>query len=503
VSPQSLNLLKLLPAPNAPGISNNYSAGGTGVLNNNQFDVRVDDQVKEKIHAFSRYSYFGNKISVPVILGAAAGQGFSPNGGSFGGSATARNQSAVAGADILINPKLTTDFRAGYLRYHVATSKDDSTEAFDTNNGIPGLNTSNPFTLGAKAFYVNGISNFGAGLQVNACSCSLLETEDQFQLVNNWTRTLGNHSLKAGADFRYGRNLRVPSDSNRAGELTFATSDTENVNASTAGGLGPATFLLGDVTSFGRYVSSSTGAKEFQKRDFFYAKDTWRVTPNLTVDYGLRWDIYFPESVNGKGNCGFADLTTGTIRVAGVDPYKSNMNVANSLKNFAPRVGIAYQVHPTTVVRASYGRSFDMGVFGSVFGHVVTQNLPVLAAQSLNNSGPNTSVFSLANGPEAFAFPTIPSTGVLPITPGLNAKIRQDPNRFPTIDAWNLAVQQEMGKSLSVTIAYVGNKGSHTFAGDGQTSNPNQPAACLTAAQAGAAPLLGFGPGAGQTRNIA
>ena len=92
-----------------------------------------------------------------------------------------------------------------------------------------------------------------------------VETEDQYQAVNNWTKIIGTHSIKFGADLRYGRNLRVPSDSNRAGELTFSSSDTENPNLDTSGGLGLATFLLGDATNITRYVSTSTNAKESQK----------------------------------------------------------------------------------------------------------------------------------------------------------------------------------------------------------------------------------------------
>ena len=65
----------------------------------------------------------------------------------------------------------------------------------------------------------DGLSSFGSSLQVNACNCHLHETEDQYQVVNNWTKIMGNHNIRFGADLRYARNLRVPSDSNRAGEI--------------------------------------------------------------------------------------------------------------------------------------------------------------------------------------------------------------------------------------------------------------------------------------------
>ena len=139
-----------------------------------------------------------------------------------------------------------------------------------------------------------GLSNFGYGLGVNRCNCPLTEQEDQFQFVNNWTKITGNHQIKFGGDIRYARNLRVPSDNHRAGELTFARERTSDAGA---GGVALATFLLGDVTTFKRYVSTSLTAAERQKRFYFYGQDTWRATSKLTIAFGLRWDIINPEYV--------------------------------------------------------------------------------------------------------------------------------------------------------------------------------------------------------------
>jgi len=390
LSSQALYLLKLIPLPNSPGTqdgtANNYNAGGTGATNQNQFDVRVDYELRQSVHTFGRYSYFDNKNSASTIFGAAGGQGFSSSTNDFGGSATGRNQSAVTGMDIGLNPKLLTDFRLGYLRYHVSTEKYDGTQDLATMAGIPGLNLGTAFTAGAPGFFMNntsgtsgdGLSSFGSSLQVNACNCHLLETEDQYQVVNNWTKIIGNHNIRFGADLRYARNLRVPSDSNRAGEITFSATDTREYVAEHAGGLGLASFLLGDVTNFARYVSTSVNAKESQKIAFTYVQDNWRVTPRLTLNLGVRWEVYFPETVNGAGQGGFADLATGSIRVAGAGPFNTAMNVDKDFKNIAPRVGVTYQLDPRTVLRMGYGRSFDIGVFGTNFGHVVTQNLPVL-----------------------------------------------------------------------------------------------------------------------------
>ncbi len=113
----------------------------------------------------------------------------------------------------------------------------------------------------------------------------------------------------------------------------------------------------------------------------------------------MRYEFYFPESTNGKGNGALMNLNTGYIAVAGYGSVPSNLGWNKSQFPFNPRVGVAYQFDPKTVIRAGYGRSFDIGVFGSMYGHVVTQNIPVLAAQSVNApSGPATN-YAFCLGP--------------------------------------------------------------------------------------------------------
>src|SRR5581483_6020249 len=130
---------------------------------------------------------------------------------------------------------------------------------------------------------------------------------------------------------------------------------------------------------------------------------------------------------------------------------------------------------------AGYGRSFDTGVFGSIFGHVVTQNLPVLATQNIPAPSTTGAAFVLDSGPPAYIFPTVPSNGLLPAQGyAVSPKARPNPLHFPTIDAWNLAVQRAVTPTLSVTVAYVGNKGTHTLGDtDQNNTDPNESALFL------------------------
>ena len=491
LSPQAMNLFKLLQpfAPNTAGTLNgtkdNYAASGTGIFNYDQWDERVDWQANSKMHVFERFSRFTDTSSGKTIFGDAGGTGFGQQG--YGGTSNGANDSLAAGFDFAVNASLLTDFRVGYYRYNIKTSKYDQGTDFANQLGMPGLNVDS-ITSGAPAFNIadsdrsgnqtaNNSQNlgpqYGSGLNVNRCNCPLIEKEDQYQIVNNWTKIIGNHSIKFGGDLRYARNLRVPSDQNRTGVLQFDPGATSN---GSAGGLGFATFVLGEVTNFQRYVSTSTNAKEFQKRLFFYGQDTWRVTPNLTLNLGLRYEFYFPETVNGKGNGSLLNLNDGFLRVAEYGDIGSNMNWSQASNAWNPRVGLAYQLDPKTVIRAGYGRSFDIGIFGSIFGHAVTQNLPVLANQQLTRPSTTSAAFNLSTGPAPNVFPTVPDNGLLP-NPGyaVNTRARPDSLRLPTLDAWNLSIQRSLTPTLSVTLAYVGNKGTHTLGtGSGNTVNPNE-----------------------------
>src|SRR5271157_3646872 len=406
LSPQVVSILKLFPAPTNGNLLNNYIASGAGSFKQNAFDTRVDYTLNQSNSIYGRFSLAYFTLSGNPSLGALGGIGFGPGPG-LAGSSNVHNYSVASGWTHTFSPTLLLDVHFGWLHYNPQTAFWDQGQTPMTGFGIPGLNTAaQPLaTSGLSYFNMGGngngqqgnqtLSDFGNGLQVQRCNCPLTERENQYQWVGNVTKIHGNHTFKFGADFRYANNLRIPSDQNRAGELTFSQNGTSNGGV---GGLTLATLLFGDVTHFQRYVSSSLNAMEHQYRFFTYGQDTWRLSPKLTLSYGLRWELYTPEAVNAKDNGGFANIINGFIRVAGVGPWGLNGNIKNQLYDFAPRFGVAYQMYDKTVIRAGFGVSYDIGVFGSNFGHTVTQNLPILVSQQVNASS-----FNGLTGPAASA----------------------------------------------------------------------------------------------------
>lgn len=496
ISPQARQLLNLIPTPNTAGTENgtrnNFVASGSEIFDNDTFDVRIDNRLSEKLNLFGRYSFADYTRNGPPSFGAGGGQELV----SLGGTSKVRNHSIALGFDYTLSQSMLVDFRFGFFKYGVNVLPSDFGTTPAADAGVPGLNLDTDFTSGLFSGFVAdagrpGSFNFGSGLGVNRCNCPLDEQEKQFQFVGNLLNTRGNHTLKFGVDVRRAFNLRVPSDNHRSGELTFNQRRTGQVvnNTLVSEGLGLATFLIGDVTFFKRFVSTSLEARERQWRHFYYAQDTWRMSQRFTLAYGLRLDIINPQSVNGAGNGGFVDSTTGEVIVAGVGGNDLNGGVENSL-NWAPRLGITYQLNERTVVRAGYGRSYDIGVFGSVFGHTVTQNLPVLAIQNLTAPTEFGRVFTLAQGPPAFnsffglnappnqggvPFASLPSDGRFFLPDGVTPRVVNFKQRLPTVDAWNITVQHELTKTISLEAAYVGNKGTHVFCGNNPDCEGNQP----------------------------
>jgi outer membrane receptor protein involved in Fe transport len=512
------NLLSLYPVgatnPAAP-LNPNFFGSGTGILNSDAFDVRGDGYASEKWHIFGRYSFQQYTRSGPGLFGVELGGPAipqDPSVGSFAGTSKVRNQSIAGGFDYTISPTWLTDFRFGWFQYHVEVSPGGVGTTPATDAGALGLNRPDQalVTSGMPYFNVNAPGtqafNFGYSLDANQCNCPLTEKEHQYQFVNNWTKIHGNHTIKFGADIRYAYNLRIPSDAHRAGQVHFNNDITAGPGG--VGGAGYGGFLLGAASTFERYVSNTLDAYETQPRVFFYGQDTWRFNPKLTINLGLRWEIYRPESAAGTGLGGWVDLATGEMRVAGEQGVNLMGNTSTSYSHFAPRVGLAYQMNPKTVVRAGYGRSYDIGVFGSIFGHTITQNLPVLGQQALT-PGTNQTAFQLNNGPPSFdpntaltvgncnaiTNPTgnIPPDGECtgpnnrPLVPnGVYSRARPFNNRLPTVDAWNLSVQRQMTQTVALTIAYVGNKGTHTLIADNPAYGVNN------------ASQVGFFPGSNQ-----
>lgn len=482
LSAQAQRILKYFPLPNVlganPSYINNYIATASQAFNAEQYNTREDYYLNDRNFVFGRYTFAKFSLEVPGAFGAlAGGPGMDSTG--FSGSSKVNNQSLSLGYTHIFSASLVNELRFGFYRYnvHVLPGGYGTTPALDA--GIPGLNQDNSITSGMPAFYIAGASgaslNLGYSNTVNRCNCALTEREKEFQVVDNLTKTFGNHNLKFGADLKRTSNLRVPSDSHRAGELTFAAGYTGlgNANGGSSNGLGLATFLLGQTTTFARYASAINNATAYLERAHFYGQDTWHATPKLTLSLGLRWELTLPEATDpGKG--GLLDLDTGKVVIFGQGGNSSRGYQQTAHDNFAPRVGVAYQMTPKTVIRAGYGWAYSAGWAGMNFNEA-NITLPVILAQSNTPANSSLGVFNLASGPPSAVFPQV-SGGLMPLPNNISAAARPHHQTLPVVYAYNATIQRQLTNSIAVTAAYIGNSGRHAPNDVDSNINANQAA---------------------------
>ncbi len=473
-------LLSLLPLPNnGSDVVNNYITGNVQRFDIDQYNGRVDYNLNAKTHIFGRYTLADFNNYSPAAFGDAGG---GPSAFNFSGTSIDRNQSLALGVDYTFSPTLITDARFGFYRYRIRVEPNDVGTTPATDAGLPGLNTGSQATSGLPAFYINGNGgfNFGYALGVNACNCPLKETENQFQWVDNWTKIKGDHTIKFGADIRRAQQQRIPSDSHRSGEIAFNASETGDYgidqlaggNASTGAGLG--SYLLGLPATFNRYYTAYDyypGLR--QTRIFLFAQDSWRVNSKLTFTYGLRWENYLPQTAAKPGGAGSFDPSTGEVLAAGIGSVPLNLGVQSYNRLFEPRIGIAYQATPKTVVRAGYGISANPAGLGSVFGQGADYNPPIVNPQSINQSNIYFAPFNLLNGPPAPLNPPVGANGRYLLPDGIGINYFTDPlnsYRIPLVQFWNFTVQQQLTPTIALQVAYVGNVGRHLF----ESLNRNQ-----------------------------
>ncbi|MBA3570172.1 MAG: hypothetical protein H0W28_12750, partial [Pyrinomonadaceae bacterium] len=198
LSPQVLNLLKLIPLPSLPGTAFNFTASGIEAFDSDQFNIRDDHYWSEYLHLFGRYSFARfNRLSPSAFGEVAGGPAFDEIG--FAGKSDALNQSIAAGFDYTLTEATVTDFRFGFFRYRVKVLPGGLGTHPAADAGIPGLNVDDFFASGMPSFLILSrvdFFRFGYGLGINNCNCPLNQDERQYQFVNNWTMIRGDHTWK-------------------------------------------------------------------------------------------------------------------------------------------------------------------------------------------------------------------------------------------------------------------------------------------------------------------
>ncbi len=454
-NPVSVKLLSLLPHANVnQGTDSNYLGHGTSPFNTDEIDERIDWNISDRDKLFERYSYMWSYLQSPGVFGIVAG------GPSIGGgnpaTTNSRNQLLSFNYTHTFSPNLLGELRLGYARFFLNEYQNDSNLRTNDQVGIPNINDGTKIADGLAGISIAGpVGSFSMGI---FGSVPRLDRSTMFQLVNNWTRTAGNHELRWGADVR--RNLEDLFTLNQStrGEFDFSQSITGSADVA-ASGVSMASFLLGDPNFFqrGQFI---LWPDERATRLSGYGGDIWRVTPRLTLNYGLRWDYISPVTPKKAGGDVNYDLDTGNLILAGLGHISKFSNVQPRYNNFAPRVGIAYKLTEKTVIRAGLGRSYFMNGFDAAFNHL-DSSYPIAQAQVITQSSTYSPIFPMNQGPPTPPAPVFPASGILTPPPNDFAKAFPFVRKIPSIDSWNVTIQREIAKDLTLSVAYVGNRGTN------------------------------------------
>jgi hypothetical protein len=475
ISQVSRNLLALMPAPNiSQATDNNFVNEIKERFNQNAFDTRGDWNISESKKFFLRYSYYSTYLDSPPLFGQKAGG--PAQGGLSAEKANTSSHHAAMNYVHTFSPTLLTEVRAGYMRFDLNALQYDSNLQTNNDVGIKGINTGDPITGGLAGINIGGpVGSWGMGIP-SGVGIPRFDKENTYELVNNWSKMTSGHQLRWGTDIRYYQfNFQSVNASSR-GNYNFC--QTATAAAGVAGsGLGMASFLLGGTCNFDRAIFTVFPA-ERQTNAGLYAQDVWHISPRLTLNYGLRWDYFTPVTSPYKGGLANFDWTTGNILLAGLGDVSSSANVSTPLNDFAPRVGVAWKLTQNTVVRAGFGRSFFSSGYDATFYHL-TSGYPIVTQQAIAQTNIYQTVFNLSDTPPTAAAPSLPSSGRLPAPDGVTLKSRESDWKTETMDAWNFTIEQAIGHGATISVGYVGNKGTHLNWGEN-----------LNAANVGVGPLV-------------
>ena len=464
----------------AGATANNFSANLPFHKDAISYDIKSDYTITGKDHLSGRFSHQNtNTYQAPLFGSFLGGPGGS---GGFEATGVAAAYSTGFNYDHVFSPTLFTEARVGLAHLRNSATQSDYGANDAKTLGIPGNGpngTDNTATSsGQVAFQVSNFAGNGENGTTNAMigysqSLPWLRAESNIDFANNWTLIKGNHTLKAGADIRRVRDDLLQGNNNAAaGTFYFSENQTSEVGAAAFNGAATgqandiASILFGVPYQVGQDTNSTFPCYR-QTWLFFFASDKWQVSRKLTVDLGLRYELYPPATPRKAG--GFVNFNPATdqLVLAGVDGNASNLGMKTDLKNLAPRLGASYRISDKTVARAGFGISYVPFVDNSyAYNYPIKTSTyytfsPTYGA-ALNPAG---GVVNFSTGIPATPTATFTAAGTLTES-AANGTIGLANLYIPLnfqnayVESWNVAVEQALPGDMSLQVAYVANHGT-------------------------------------------
>lgn len=468
------NALTYLPAPNLPGLSNNYESAPSDTIYNDKGDIRSDYYVNSKITVFGRYSQLNTRIfSPPNIPG--------PSGGNANGNVYIQTYEGVGGMTWTVSPTSILEVRFGGNYSH--NGKLPSTVGQPTAGfTIPNEPLDPSYAGGLITASAGSFSQFGRQSS---------NPQYQYPLVYNpkvnYTKIFGRHSLKMGFEFQ---NIETDvSDFNpKYGQLSFTgyfsdpcyattPSCVNSLSATAKDVYGLADYLYGAPSNY--TLNNNPVAHYRQQMYFGYIQDDFKVSPKLTLNLGLRYEFATPQYTSNNQLANFDPVTSSLIYASNGSLYNRAL-VHPDPNDWAPRAGLAYQLGPKTVIRSAYGISYVL--FNRAGGeNLLAYNGPYIINSSINQL-PSQGICATAAAPAGTCFRSLAQgfpNGIIDPSNFSTAisEVRYIPgsNRNGYVESWHFTIQQELTKDLLFDAAYVGNHSvGLNILSDANQALPNQ-----------------------------
>lgn len=448
LDPAGVKLLSLYPDPNIPSaVAAQGRAGSWSGSPNYQFqygvpvdilsyDVRVDHNLNANNRIFGRFSnYAVDRQDPPWTGNPIAGNG------NFATQYKIRGKSVALSWTDALSPSLLNELRGGFSRDNARSDPlglavGTSLAADYGLNGIP----ASPFAAGIPPINITGLQRLGT-----APWRPQVQVAQVWQLLDTLSWLKGSHSMKFGFEHRHPSNNFLDAQSPQ-GQITSSGIYTGN------SGLGAADFLLGDVSTAS--FTTPSVIHNYKVAYNFFAQDSWRASKNLTVNYGVRYELFSPTLNHQNALANFTAANGGGFVQSRDGGWFDRALIRPDKNNFAPRIGVSYQAFDRMVLRGGYGIFYQHDWrIGSE--SVLGANPPFFYDQSIAQViGSVTPVFQLRNGFPAGQFgPALLDLSRLQIR-------AQDPNqRTGYVQQTSFGPQIQLSESTVVDISYVGNFG--------------------------------------------
>lgn len=467
LNPTALLYLKTFyPAPNTTGGPlgvNNFVANASVGGNNRQTVVHIDQNVSEKQHISARYTFWTND-NLPInplgtgICADRCTELFNVN-------------DFVIADTYTFNPTTILDVNFSYMRFVYSRAALLKTFSL-TTIGMPASLASQVQYPGPPVMSISGFDTAGTFGSQGADS-TIIEATENYRVSGNLTKFIGNHTLKFGGEFLRG-TFDYAQANTSAGIFNFSNGFTAQNPLTSVGGTGLASFLLGYPASGNITALIPTLGEQLYPA--VYVNDDWRVDPRLTMHLGVRWEDNFPwterhnrmswfdpTAVNPLLSAANLNQYPGSVELVASSTRSSRSNTNNYLRQFAPRLGLDFRATSNTVFSLGYGLFW---IPTDIAWLLPPNNNPI-------NTFQTPFAASIDNGLTPANNISNPFPGGIVPAPGRDASFQGDllgtsvnvafPNNnpYPYTQQWNVGVQQQIGSSFALNIAYGGAKGTH------------------------------------------